>query len=257
MTEVKSNTEQPITKTDGNLSYLQKRHRYIQPYQNLIIKRNTTNPNYQVDIDADYITIEGYKFDSIDLTVDITVSGEGGLDTGSESNDAHYYIWVIGNLSDTTASSLLSIQYPGSGTSPILPDGYTIKEFVGAVRNTGGNFIDFYLRDRVVSLPRLQALVDGTATTPTSLDLSQYIPINAKTVKVDLISTNGTAGRRGIQVSPDNTTDLDKVVQAQFYNTTGQSGAMNTNTSLQSTTIYYKNFFNSTHANIVIVGYTL
>lgn len=201
MTEGKSNTEQPITKTDGNLSYLQKRHRYIQPYQNLVIQAIS---NSQVDIDADYITVEGYKFDSINLTVDISVSGVGGLDTGSESNDAHYYIWIIGNLSDTAVGGLLSLQYPGSGIDPTLPTGYTIKECVGAVRNTGGNFVGFNQRDKLVVIGPVD--IGSTASASyVSRSLSSFVPKLAIEVKGDTRATYSTSGVRGVKVASTST----------------------------------------------------
>lgn len=71
------------------------------------------------------------------LTADITQSGAGGLDTGSEASDTKYYVWLIYKPSTNTKSLLLST----SATSPTLPSGYTYKGLVGWVYNDAdGNF---------------------------------------------------------------------------------------------------------------------
>ncbi len=99
----------------------------------LIIQNNSSNPNFQVDIDADEIVLDDgtdfFRATSVNLTADITASGVDGLDTGSETSDTWYFIWVIYN--GTTVSSLLSI----SSSSPTLPSGYTFKRRVNAIRN--------------------------------------------------------------------------------------------------------------------------
>ena len=57
-----------------------------------------------------------YRATAVNLTVDITVSGVNGLDTGSEAASTWYYIWVIYN--GTTVAGLLST----SATAPTMPD---------------------------------------------------------------------------------------------------------------------------------------
>ena len=252
-------TETTLTHKDGNLSYLQKRHRYIRPYQNLVIKNNTTNLNYQVDIDADYLTIEGYKFDNINLTVDITVSGEGGLDTGSEANSTWYYIWAIGNLADTATSSLLSVQYPGSGTSPTLPDGYSIKECIGAVRNdSSGHFKDFAQRNNRIGVATTVIIDNAPETNYTLIALSVHIPQTAISMKGFFGSRSGTSGVRIVLMKPNNdSTDKHVVVSRQFFNTTGLGPYMMYSIDLTNTNIYYRNLGTSTSAIISISGYTI
>lgn len=56
------------------------------------------------------------------LTIDITVNGANGLDTGAAAN-AIYYPWVIYNPSTLTAAGLLSL----SSTAPTLPSGFILK----------------------------------------------------------------------------------------------------------------------------------
>jgi hypothetical protein len=116
---------------------------FYKSYDGLLLKRNATNPNYQVDLDYTTLWIEGVKSSAGNFTLDITASGALGLDTGSESADAWYYIWSIAKA-DGTVSAILS----ASATSPSLPSGYIYKRLVSWVRNTSGNFVPFLQEDK-------------------------------------------------------------------------------------------------------------
>lgn len=129
-----SPTQAVLTNSSNNI---------LASHKNLIITENTGTPLSEVDIDADNVWIEDvaevtFKANSVNLTVDITASGVNGLDTGSETSSAWYYLWVIYNGS--TVAGLLSL----SKTAPTLPSGYTFKGLVGVVRNDGSsNFLGF------------------------------------------------------------------------------------------------------------------
>ena len=135
-----------------------------------------------VDIDADFLTVfntdnGGKVLSSINLTADITVSGVNGLDTGTEA-DVWYHIWVIYN--GTITASLLS----ASATSPTMPSGYTYKKYVGAVKNSSGNFRHFYQKGNTITLKSAgsdhRTTVNGTATSYTSQGCSNSVPPNAE-----------------------------------------------------------------------------
>ncbi len=116
------------------------------------------------------------------LTADITASGAGGLDTGSEASSTWYAVWVIDDSSGTNSPAAM---FSTSFTSPTMPSGYDLKRRVGTVRNnTSSNIIDFVQahsgscrrfnwRDTFANRTLLSG---GTATTPTSVDLSTYVP---------------------------------------------------------------------------------
>jgi hypothetical protein len=145
--------------------------------ENLVIKNNASNPAYQIDIDCDAIVIENVLATSINVTVDITVGGANGLDTGVEANDAWYYIWLIYNPSTQTTAGLFST----STSSPTLPSGYTKKRLVGAVRNdSSGNFLEFYQNGSSIwyneVLANLVVLSLGTAATWTIVDCRGLVP---------------------------------------------------------------------------------
>jgi len=145
-------------------------------YSNLVVKPNAINPAYQLDIDADSITLSDglstYDALSANLIVDITVTGANGLDTGSEANSTFYSVWVIYN--GITVASLLSTSF----TAPTMPSGYTYKRFVGAVRNDGsGNFLDFIQRGKRIFYIAPVDIASGLAQLVwTAQDVSAVFP---------------------------------------------------------------------------------
>ncbi len=109
--------------------------------RNLIVENNSGTPNSQLDISADEVEVSDgtviLNLQSVSETVDITVSGAGGLDTGTEASDTWYAVYVIYNPTSAGVSSLLSTSF----TSPTLPSGYTFYRRVGEILNdSGGDF---------------------------------------------------------------------------------------------------------------------
>ena len=113
----------------------------FQDKQNLIVKNNAVSPLSKMDINVDYLQVQTSSLTNIDLTVDITVNGINGLDTGDEAIDTWYSIWVIYDYINDLTKGLLS----KSLDSPTLPAGYTKKRRVGWIRNNAdGNFMLIY-----------------------------------------------------------------------------------------------------------------
>lgn len=146
--------------------------------RNITARTNATNPNYQIDIDADELQLKDangnvFVATSVNLTVDITASGANGLDTGAEGGDTWYYGWVIAKP-DGTVAGLLST----SSSSPTLPSGYTFKALVTAVRNNGSsNFIPFRQFGNEVFYHSMQnVLSGGNATSSTSASVAAAVP---------------------------------------------------------------------------------
>jgi len=148
------------------------------------------------------------------LTADITTSGKDGLDTGTESGDTWYAIFVICDKADVnTPASLLSL----SANSPTLPSGYDTFRRIGWVRNNGSsNFIEFLQRgtgrDRKISyLINYQALAilsGGTANTFTDVDMSSFVP--STSLEVFLISEyNPNVGGQWFELRPNGMTSID------------------------------------------------
>lgn len=109
---------------------------------------------------------------SSDITVDITNSGTNGLDTGSETANTWYYIYLIWNSSDGTVAGLLS----ASATAPVLPSGYTKKRLVGAVRNnSSSSFIRFTQYNNYVTHSDI-TIASGALTSWTTINLASIAP---------------------------------------------------------------------------------
>lgn len=118
---------------------------------------------------------------SASLTVDISLSGAGGLDTGVEAISTGYYVWLIGKT-DGTVAGLLSV----SDTAPTMPAGYTLKRLIGYLYNNASGAIEpFYsLGDRVrdfhyMATPTI-LLSAGTATSKTTVSVGAQTPAYAR-----------------------------------------------------------------------------
>lgn len=133
------------------------------------------------------------------VTVDLTVSGAGGLDTGSEVASKHYYAWAIADSSGVNAPAGLASL---SATDPVMPSGYDLKFLAGAVYNDGGsNLLHFttygagkkrqvvYDEDRA----NLGVLSGGSATAFTDVTLT-FAPSIARRVELLADLDVGLAG---------------------------------------------------------------
>jgi len=136
------------------------------------------------------------------LTADITVSGAGGLDTGSEAPNTWYAVYVIG---DTTGVNTPKALLSASFTSPTLPAGYDKSRRIFAVRNDGSsNIRKFYCQSKDSQrrvfwdslYTSLRALNNGASLTFATIDLSAYAPPTARTVDFtcNFANIGGTAG---------------------------------------------------------------
>jgi hypothetical protein len=157
--------------------------------KNLVIARVN---NTDVDVNVDYVQVEGYNLSSVDLTIDITVSGANGLDTGSEAADTWYSIWVIYNPTIDTSAGLLST----SVTSPTMPSGYTKSRRVGWVKNDSfSNFEPFHMVGNwwFWDYRRLILNTSSPATVWTDVDCSAMIPPTSQlaTMWYNARDTNG------------------------------------------------------------------
>lgn len=103
---------------------------------------HVTGSNKKMSYDASYIQMASsngsiFRATNPSPDADLTLSGAGGLDTGSASPNTFYHVWAISN--GTTTTGLLSL----SSTAPIMPAGYIYKARIGANRTDAStNFPD-------------------------------------------------------------------------------------------------------------------
>lgn len=156
-------------------------------YSGLVISNNITVPNSRIDITAIAVTLMdtvGKKTETLNVaeTVNITASGPGGLDTGSEAAATWYALYLISD--GTITKGLLSTSF----VAPTMPAGYTYRRRVGAVyNNSSANFPAFSQRGNTVDYVAFAtALTGGTAAGFTALAL--FVP---PTASHGLISQQG------------------------------------------------------------------
>jgi hypothetical protein len=199
--------------------------------KNLFIQNNTTNPNYQIDINADYLQVQSIALADIDLTVDITASGVNGLDTGSEASDTWYSIWVIYNPTTNTISGLLST----STNSPTLPAGYTKSRRIGWIRNNNSsNFMLIYqsgnwcwYNERHIVLTS-----DPAATSWTDVDCSGVLPPTARNICISIqLATIATGSAQLKLRSNDSTGDFQIFLITGTNMISGYSAVMQCDTN--------------------------
>ncbi|MFQ6027348.1 MAG: hypothetical protein ACE5Q6_07635 [Dehalococcoidia bacterium] len=119
---------------------------------------------------------------STPLTVDLTTSGAGGLDTGAEAPDTFYFVYVIFDTNGANpVAGLLSV----SSSSPTLPVGYNKFRRIGTVRNNSSSdiipfsqFGDTNDREMYYNGPvgARNVLTGGAALVVTAVDLSAFMP---------------------------------------------------------------------------------
>lgn len=143
------------------------------------------------------------------LTPNISASGAGGLDTGSETSDTWYYIYVIG---DSTGINSVSSLISASSSSPTLPAGYDHFRRIGSIRNdASSDFLNirgfpsadyryFFYEENISTL---QVLSSGSATTYTNVNCAAFVPPTATIIKV-LLGHDGDSGESAYVKRPDN-----------------------------------------------------
>lgn len=132
-------------------------------------------------------------------TCNVTTSGAGGLDTGSEANSTFYYVYIIDDSAGvSTEACLLSTTNESVSGSVTMPSGYDKKRQLPiAIRNdSGGAFIPWVVSTGWPNRPEvyyrvntsrlnsggtidagtLNVLTAGTSGTFADVDLSSFVP---------------------------------------------------------------------------------
>lgn len=157
------------------------------------------------------------------------VSGEGGLESGSEAADTWYYLYLVPLGADDSQITVIgSTQDPGSG-----PSTYTKWTYVGAVfNNSSSDLIEFDVRSGQFYFRRsddypLMYTLDGTPTANTwaSFSLSPYLPtpvlgavqlvgaLDGDAGQTNRVAVTAHAGTPGF--SPSSSTELHHFLSTQ------------------------------------------
>ena len=140
------------------------------------------------------------------LIADLTSSGAGGLDTGTEAPDTWYAVYVIADSSGTNpVAAMLSETYD---SEPTMPSGYDMHRLIWFVRNDSAeDLLEFYQTGRNETRrcwwdqpsEDLKVLDSGNATTYTSIDCSSLMPPLAELGVFQSRFMTGTGGQSSNQ----------------------------------------------------------
>ena len=161
------------------------------------MRTNASNPLYQIDIGVGELAVtDGSNYDLVKITspitLDITGSTVGGLDTGVEAISTWYYPYVIYDPSNDLVDGILS----ASSSAPTLPSGYTMYRRVGTAYNdASSNFVPirYYNNgiNKTVRIERINAapwLVADNISTDQVVTCS-ILPSNILTVELQLLAS--------------------------------------------------------------------
>lgn len=209
----------------------------IGAYSGLKVVTTTTT---SLTVTANYLVLGAatgsYTASTVSATVQTSVSGAGGLDTGTIANNTWYSVWIIYNGS--TVSGLLST----SATTPTLPSGYTYKARVGWVRYATAALqasIQYGRRAQYVLSSGGQIVIgSGTAAQWTAIATGAYVPSTASIIQVTVL---GQTQVSTIGVSPNNSStsaNLGSYGYVVSPNSAAYAG-ISASILLESTNIYW------------------
>ena len=233
----------------------------------LVVTNDGSTPNTKVDVTADFAQLASsskvaVQRTSISITINDTINGAGGLDTGSVAASTWYYLYVIDN--GTTTAGLMSL----SATSPTLPGGYNYVMRVGATRTDGSSNLlrtiqkGAHARYQIVAstntaaLPVMISGTSGSITTPTwtAVLVSAYVPPTA--TAIDLLAAAGGGAGNGVIAAPNNA--YGPLPSAAISNpppltATGYQVLSTASFTLESSSVYYAS--NNSNGALVAVGW--
>lgn len=228
-------------------------------FSNLVA--SATGSNNVVSVAAGAVTLDngrnGKTFFAVNATAATSVSGAGGIDTGSVAANTWYAVWIIGQESGT-AAILLSL----SATSPTMPVGYTYKGRIGWIRtDAGNNPLSFKQKGR-----RVDYLVtaSGNVTTQPVINSGSVGNISGPAWVACSLATLVPSTAAAVLVAMSNTSSTSQMVAANAnYSTyTGANpgyvasgiGTLQAEIVLQSTDVYWAS--NNATCKLLCMGWS-
>lgn len=157
------------------------------------------------------------------LSLDLAISGVGGLDTGTVANNTLYYAYLIASSTKQKQPALIasaaSASISAAVQQPAYPFGYDTCLRLGAVRTDGFADIRPFTQRQALNGRKMtyktpiSLVAAGNATVATAVTLATLVPLNVSTVKLKAVltpnaaantvtfSTNTTSGEEDFTVS--------------------------------------------------------
>jgi len=202
----------------------------------ILISNNATTPNTEIDVTAGMCRDSTNTFDlnlgnyegaidsqdaDVTTTIDATVNGLNGLDTGSLAASSMYYIYVIANpLGSDPVGLILSLTGPATG--PRMPSNYCRYRLVGAIPTDGSSHFVLFdwsgtknYRTCKYRTPIATSITAGNATSYTNINLVTQVPkIDNLPVYIDSAFTPGAASRT-LSLAPPASTGYERLITGQ------------------------------------------
>lgn len=131
-------------------------------------------------------------------------TGNGGLDTGSKTNNTTYHVFLIMN-----GVEVVDVLFSTSYASPTMPGGYTHKRRIGAVRVDGAGTIRPFLHVQLgrrnsfyYKTPVLDVDVTNLSTTRVNYTLAS-VPTGFRLEAIVNVFASGAGGRHVYVSNPD------------------------------------------------------
>lgn len=191
-----------------------------------IASNDLAKPNTVIDMTSGQVRDSNDNVDiviSSAMQINAAINGYNGLDTGSLGSSKMYSIFAISDSSNKhPAGYILTLQ---SNAVPLMPYGYDSYRLVGNwSTDSSSHFLLGYWagasNDRVFTYdsPPSTAVVAGTATTYTAIDLSNLVPIPLAGVNIPVsiaYSYAPAAAGHTFKMQPANGTGDSIVVTGQ------------------------------------------
>jgi len=157
-------------------------------------------------ITADEVCVEvvagglGYKLAAFSKTINLTINGVGGLDTGSTPGSGYVGIYAIYNPSTATSALLAvnatSVAAPNIYGGANMPSGYTASALLTVVAtNASSQLVPVLVSDRDVFFHSISVLsTTAVVANLTALSIAAAAPLNAKAVSGTITISTGGAG---------------------------------------------------------------
>jgi hypothetical protein len=140
---------------------------------------------------------------NLSTTLDMSASGEGGLDAGGLAADTIYYIHLIarcpeGNMLAVEPKALAST----TASAPTMPPGYTHRRLVGwCVTDSSANLKSFVQLDNYWLYAERQLAASSSNTARTSVSLSSFIPLQCELGLINAINLTTGEGDASLYVT--------------------------------------------------------
>ncbi|WP_192563722.1 phage tail protein [Pseudomonas gozinkensis] len=187
-----------------------------------------------------------YKLSNVNLSIDLTTVGAGGMDIGAAPASGSVGIYVIYNPDSKVAKMLAvnatSISIPEVYGGSNMPAGYTASALVSIWQTYASRLmLSGTQYQRLVSIGKTSILSNGVSQTWTPLSLAAVVPKNAKTVGgyVHYIANAETGGGGYLGIASDATGSGMKTIGIGGVARLGVLSAFSDMAMTTSQTIYY------------------